>query len=368
MNGAVGYLNPLTRRLEGGATDGRRVTSLTDPLDGLVPFLGFDDIFTPEPEPKLMVPALGIAPGPPIGFFGQGYVGKTIVAMSCGVAVASGKPLWGIYTVKRGRWLHLDHEQGRRHTKSRIARLVAGAGIDRETLRGQFEVAVYPRLNLTTDGAEELYTRLFAGFDFVTIDALRGVTPGVDENASIIRDYLDILGRASDRIGATVGLIHHSGKTPIGGTRSRKEAGRGSSGIFDAHAAVFVMTAEKGEPIRVTHEKDRELGLLVTDFGLRIEDVPIDGNPKGGLRVAHLDKQQMAPATDPARGLERLVGRVVEVVARNPDCSGRFIRSECRGARMTDVDTAIDEAERGKLIRNLGSERRPKWRSGGGGT
>jgi hypothetical protein len=58
------------------------------------------------------------------------------------------------------------------------------------------------------------------------------------------------------------------------------------------------MTAKKEEPAHVSHEKDRELGSTVADFGLRIEDVPTDdGNPKGGLRVVHLDREPLRPSS-----------------------------------------------------------------------
>jgi hypothetical protein len=342
--------------------DGPPMSLTTDALAALVPFLSFEDLFAPEPDAKLIVPALGLAPGPPSGLWGQGYVGKTIVAFSTGLSIATGRDLWGLFGVKKGRWLHLDHEQGRRHTKKRIQRLVAAMGIDPDELRGQMEVSVYPRLNLTTDGAEDLYKRLFAGFDFVTIDALKGVTPGVDENASAVREYIDKLGRASEASSAHVQLIHHAGKTPMQGTRIRKEAGRGSSAIFDAHGTVLVLTASKGEPIHVTHEKDRELGFTLPDFGLRIEDVELDGNPKGGLRVVHLEKEQLSP-NQQGRSLDDLVRRVLEVLKTHPDSTKRIVRAECKGTRASDVDAALDEAERKGLATNAGTASKQKWRA-----
>jgi hypothetical protein len=38
---------------------------------------------------------------------------------------------------------------------------------------------------------------------------------------------------------------------------------RGSSAIFDAGSSVFVLGAEKGKPIPVEHEKDRNRGVTV---------------------------------------------------------------------------------------------------------
>ena len=273
----------------------------TDPLRLLVPRLSFDEIFTPDPDAKLIIPSLGLAPGPIHAIFAQYFVGKTINAYTFGLCVASGRPLFGIWPTKIGRWLHLDYEQGTRHTKKRIVRLIDGMGIDRESLRGQIEIAIYPKLTLTTEGAEALFTKLFTGFDIVTIDALRGLTPGVKENDTEIRDFIDMLGRASEASQAAVVVLHHAGKTDTQNKRPRKEMGRGASAIGDACQSVFVLTGEKGDPnVLVTHEKTRELTSTLEDFYVRIEDVLVSGDPHGGLKVVHVDAAQAKPTADQA--------------------------------------------------------------------
>ncbi len=50
-----------------------------------------DEFFAAESPANLVVPALGICPGPPTGFVGQAFVGKTIVALSMGLSVATGR-------------------------------------------------------------------------------------------------------------------------------------------------------------------------------------------------------------------------------------------------------------------------------------
>src|SRR5437016_3447989 len=64
-----------------------------------------DEFFAAEPPAALVVPALGICAGPTTGIVGQAYVGKTIIAMSCGLSIALGKPLWGTWSVTQGPWL-----------------------------------------------------------------------------------------------------------------------------------------------------------------------------------------------------------------------------------------------------------------------
>ena len=316
----------------------------TDAGRPLVSFLSDDDVFTPEPPSNLLVPALGLAAGPPVGLFGQGYVGKTIIAMSLGLSVALGRPLWGLHTVRRGAYVHFDHEQGRRLTKARVQRLTAGLAAGKEDLRDRLKIAIYPRLTLVTPNAEDHYTRVFEGHAVAVIDALKGITPGVDENSSQIRDFIGILSRASERTGCAVILLHHAGKTPLAGDRPRKESGRGSSAIFDECQSVFVITAKKNEPAFVSHEKDRELGMTVADFGLRIEDVPTDdGNPKGGLRVVHLDREQIRSSADPATKFARAVAEVRECIRKHPGIAGADAVRERVAMKAQTVRAAVQQ-------------------------
>ncbi len=287
-----------------------------------VDLLGVDEIFASQPDANLLVPALGISPGAPTGLFGQGYVGKTILATSVGLSVATGRPVWGIYRVRQGPVLSLDYEQGKRVTAIRTQRIARGMDVDPEALRSTMSWGILPRLRLTTPGAEDLFCRVFDGYALVILDALKGLTPGVEENSSEIRDYMGTLTRASERTGATCLLLHHAGKTPPVGNRPRKEMGRGSSGIFDECQTVFVATSEKGAAVYVSHEKDRELGSTVQDFGLRIEDVEIDGNPKAGLRVVHLEASQAKPTRDLDAEMKAGIDMVRDCIRKNPGVAG----------------------------------------------
>ena len=154
--------------------------------DALVRCLTADEFFAPESDANLVVPALGICPGPPLGLIGQAYAGKTIAALSFGLSVALKRALWGVWSVQQGPWLHLDYEQGRRHTKSRVRRLARGMGVDDEQLRalivaGVIRIAVFPDLRLTTDKAADHFKRAFEGVRLVTCDSLRMMLGGVDE-------------------------------------------------------------------------------------------------------------------------------------------------------------------------------------------
>lgn len=324
----------------------------------LAPCVSVDDLFAPQGEAAFLVRGLGVSPGAPTGLFGQGYVGKTIIAQTLGMAVSLGAPVWGVYAVRRGRVLHLDHEQGLRVTATRYQRLARAAGVWADDFRGWLDVAIHPRLNLTTPSAEEHYARLFDGRALAILDSLKGATPGVDENTSAIRDYMQCLARASERTGCAVLLLHHAGKTVVGGERPRKESGRGSSAIFDECQTVYVMTAAKGEPVRVSHEKDRELGSLLDDFGLRVEDVAIDGDPRAGLRVVHLEPEQInaAPQGPTGAAQARACERILAFLTKHGTFGGsKGALAQAIGMKRTDCFDALSTLEAARRLGVVGS-------------
>jgi hypothetical protein len=313
-----------------------------------------DDMFEPEPPANLIVPKLGIGPGPVSSIFGYGFSGKSVASFAMGLAIAAGRDVWGAFTCKPGIWAHFDYEQGRRRCRQLFQRLCKGMAVWRDELAGRVKFAIYPKINLTTVGAETLFSRVFEGVTFATMDALKGMTPGVDENDSSIREHIDMLSRVSERTGCTILLIHHAGKTKDH-ERPGKEMGRGSSAIYDACGSNFVMKAEKGHPTRVSHEKDRELGLLLDDFGLAIEDVPTDdGNSRGGLRVRHLDMQEYLQKEqrqqDVAAQFEKLKIRIVDLVKAN---QGILLNALCEriGGREGRVIAAVEElCSQGEIV------------------
>lgn len=67
----------------------------------------------------------------------------------------------------------------------------------------------------------------------------------------------------------------------------RRNTGRGTSAIDDAAQSKFVLTAEKGGPVQVSHEKTRELPSPLDDFWFRIE------NDVDAVRLVHLNREQV---------------------------------------------------------------------------
>lgn len=303
----------------------------------LAPVLPFDELWTPEPDAQLVIPGLGIAPGPTHLVTGTWYTGKTLLLATMGLCVASGKWLFGLHQTKRGKWAHFDHEMGRRHIKRYLQRLRRGLSIEVEDLRGRIDMHVLPQLNLCTPGAFDMYCELLEGVDFATIDPLRAAAPGADENKSEFRAYLDLLSQVSDRTRCSIVVLHHGGKPGMQETQ-RRNTGRGTSAIDDAAQSKWVLSAEeKGAPMLVTHEKSRELNELMADFYLKI-----DNSEPGAVRLTHLEVDQVTEAQEKGRS-EKELAKIAKAKVRIRETFAKY------AGRLTGI--------RKDLVQLIGGER-----------
>lgn len=264
------------------------------------------------PVPWVCEP-LGLAPGAISLVAGYGYSRKTMAMQSLGLSVAAGKPIWGLFSARRGPFVHLDYEQGRRLTQERYQRLARGMGFELADLApGALRVGCMPRIYLDEKETFDSLVRLVDGAAFVLVDSLRAAFPHADENSSEVRSYLDVLSRVSERTGAAFAVIHHARKPQQGNDTGATFAIRGSSALFDACQSVYVFIGEKNTPTTVHHQKDRIRGACLDDFGLDGVDVPDGHDPRWGLRVVHLESSQIreASAIDVARAaILKEVGR-----------------------------------------------------------
>jgi len=336
------------------------------PADELAPRLPFDEIWTPNTSIELVVPAMGIAPGPPHLVTGSWYTGKTLYLLSMGLAVAAGRDVFGVHRTQSGRWAHFDHEMGRRHVKRYLQRVRMGLVIDIDELRERMSLHVLPRLNLRTTEALDHYCYLLDGFALATIDPLRAAVPGVDENKSEFREYLDMLAGVSDRTGCSIVVLHHGGKPTDGA--SRRNTGRGTSAIDDAVQTKFVLTAqEKEAPMLVSHEKTRELDKTLDDFYLRIESGP------DSVRLVHMDPEeaeQREEATEGQREQAKLQNTVERIERFFGSCQGVFSGTvkdaqHLIGGKWEVFQVAWTTLRHEGRLRREGPYRTPVWKFGG---
>lgn len=251
------------------------------------------ELAEPLPPISWICEGLRIARGAVILVGGYGFSRKTMFAQALALAVASGTRALGVYSTVRANVLHVDYEQGTRITRERYQRLARAAGLNLQQCG--ISVATFPRFRLTDASARETIRRMLAESKagLVIVDSLRAATPRVDENSSEIREYIDVLGEEAKRADVAVVLIHHARKPAMGEKSGGKFSLRGSAAIFDAADSIYIFGGEKGQPTVVEHEKDRLMGTTLDTFGLDSEDVADAIDPRWGLRLVHLEGEQM---------------------------------------------------------------------------
>ena len=320
--------------------------------------LDAQDIFAPLEPVTWLCKDLGLAPGAPSLWAGYGYTGKTVSAQSLALSVATGTKIWGLFQTRLGSVLHVDYEQGAHLTRLRYQRLARGLRIDPRELVGRLALVTLPAWYLDGDSRE--LERLVDGVDLVIFDSLRAACPHTDENSSEARAPLDYLMRLSERTGAHIMILHHARKPSLGGgTGGARMAMRGSGALYDACGSAFVFTGKKGEPVTVAHEKARITGQTHGDFQLRVEDVQIDGDPTGGLRVVAVDAPPVPASAPPGDALKaRIYARVQS--AGVIEGSLKTI-SAMFGNRNKDVSGALKELVAAGLLEKGGAYRKPTY-------
>ena len=257
----------------------------------------------PVPPVPWVCEALHWAPGRPTMLSGYGGAGKTMLACAAALAVAAGQGrLWDVADLQRtGPVRHLNwemHEDSLRHRYQRLAR---GMGVD----LAASELGICNRrelagLTLTSPTAVRDLTLLLDGCTLALFDSFRAATPGVEENDSGIRIYLDNLLEVAERTGCMMLVIHHFGKTPSDAGSDVTQRLRGSSGIHDAIDTNWSVIPGPGG-LRVTQTKVSR-SSKANDLEVQIVD-----NPDGGLTVTHMPPEQLAAIarqSSPARECE----------------------------------------------------------------
>lgn len=285
-----------------------------------LPYLTMAQVFEPLPPIPWLCEGLRLAPGGTAMLAGYGFSGKTIVAQHIALCVATGQPIFGIHPVRKGKVLHLDYEQGSRLTRERYQRLARGMGVTPDDIGDRLYVTVLPDIYLDNEESLETLANTVDGFDLVIIDSFKASCPNTEENASNIRIPLDALSRISEKTGVTPLIIDHARK-PKEEASAAKFSIRGNSAKFDALTTVFVFQSAKDKPTIVEHEKCRHRGKTLPNFGLRVHDVAMDGNPYAGLTIEILDEAALQSVTvdDSAAALRTVQAKIIAHLSAMPN-------------------------------------------------
>lgn len=309
------------------------------------------DIFAPLEPVKYLLETLDICAGAPTLCAGYGFSGKTVTVQSMAVSIAAGQKVWGVYTARQGRVLHIDYEQGFRLTRERYQRLAAGMMVTPDELQGRLHVVPMPQVYLDNPTHEAFLTKQVEGYDMAIVDSLRACGPSIEENDSSVRGLLDMLNRISDKTGCCFIVIHHARKPARDGASAggAKMAIRGSGAIFDACSSVVILEAEKGKPTKVTHEKARTSGITSDDFLIKVEDQEVGGNPRGGLVVL----AESCPMAASASGaFDALKKRVLTELASGAAASKTALAARVTGNLQAKYAAIAQLVEDGAIVEN----------------
>ena len=255
------------------------------------------EIFSPLGSYPWLIEGVQVAPGRPTLLSSLPDVGKTVVAISLAISVATGTPLWGMHKPSRsGKVIHLNGEIGSYLARERYQRLARGAEVNIEQViaDGSLVLSNYPTARLDDADFEDRLAALVDGSALVIVDSLRAFSGALDEKAKDLGVALFKLARISDATGTTFVVLHHNRKP------SREDVGpaamsiSGNTAIVGACECVFVFSTDsKGGVIRVEHERS-PTGRRLDDFGLLLADITTPEDPRYALAVRHLDREQMA--------------------------------------------------------------------------
>jgi hypothetical protein len=323
------------------------------PLGGF-PLLDAAAIFAPLPEPDYLVNGL-IRRGSVVLLGGYGSSGKTWIAIDLLLAVGVGGQWLARFDTKLGQATFLDYESGTYELRRRLDRCARGRGLT-EPEKAAISISCMPNVYMGQPDFEHRIGALAAERDLIVIDSLLAASPGVQENESTMRVGLDILRRVAELTSCTFVVLAHAKKTSGSATKlDPREILRGSSAIFDAADGAFVATWAT-EKVRVEHVKSRH-GRATAPFDVTVTDTPLGT----GILVVAGDASDELPRQSAAEAFRQCCNMAYDVIARNPGCSKRFVRSHCLGFGVTRVDAALEEMVRQGRVVNTGSEGKGKF-------
>ncbi|MET0793945.1 MAG: AAA family ATPase [Polyangiaceae bacterium] len=340
------------------ATASLRAIAESSAVKTTVEFLNSEQIFAPLSEPEFVVDQV-VRCASVTEIVGYGGGSKTWTAVAMIAAIGAGKPWLGRFPTKQGRVAYLDYENGSYEMRRRLKAVASSMGLDR--IEG-VSLAAMPSVYMSDGPAfEKAMLQIAKTHSLIVIDTLKAASPGVDENDSNMRSAIDAARRVAESTGcAFVVLVHAKKVSGSVTTIDPREAGRGSSAIFDAADSVLHITYNEGKPLRVAQTKAR-LGKLIDPFEITITD-----GQNGAVLVQasdiETDEQSTAAASAQARArFEALCDRVLEAVRSSPGATGRLIRQLVSGARSESIIAALEHLEQHGAVRNAGNSKGAKW-------
>jgi YD repeat-containing protein len=284
---------------------------------------------------------------------GESYAGKSLWVTDLALAVAAGKHAMGLHRAGQGRVLWLDYDgQGERITRSRLQRMARARGYELSGLGDQFGYVWLPDIKLDSPNALEKFSKLFEGVALAVIDSWRGACPKTEEkDRGQCQRVGETIMKIIEKTGVTPMMIDHTTKPARDGMKSTRSAMHdihGSTAKTEMAQWVAIFEAHEGKPVKVIHTKERAEARKMAPFWLQYEDVANENDRRWGLRVNHLDREQITSDIDPRGALKQKI--LIEVRRSRKPISSKTAMLELVGGRKQSVLVAIDELVNDKIL------------------
>jgi hypothetical protein len=307
------------------------------------------DLAEPLPPVDWLCPGLRLTSGAPTNAAGNAYSGKSLAWEDVKLAVATGGSAWGMYACKRARAMSLDYDgQGRRVSQDRVQRLARARGVDLREIDKAIAYVRRPGFYLDDHDADERLCKLLDGFALCVIDSWRGATPNTDEwRRGPVQLVGDRLESVSTRTGCAIVMIDHNVKPPRDGksNRSAMHDVHGTTAKAELAQSHFAFEGQEGEQLTyVQHVKERVTGQTISPFALRFEDVERDGDPRWGLRVVYVDREELGKA-NASDAFKQTIEAVRRGLRGHPGAAGADALARLLGIRAGDVRAAVKQLE-----------------------
>lgn len=213
------------------------------------PVTRFSDLVTYNPLPYLI---RGFMPRAPLGIvFGQSGSGKTFLVSDAALKIAAGLT-WRHRKTQQGRVVYICAE-GAGGFRMRAKAFADHYRVPLESIPF-FAILASPNLMQAPDAKQVVESiKSVGGADLVVIDTLAATTPGADENTG--KDMGLALKHCGDihaATGATVLLVHHSGKDQTRGARGWSGLNAGADFVIEVTSTDSMRFAQ------ITKMKDGE--------------------------------------------------------------------------------------------------------------
>lgn len=244
---------------------------LTSDLMGTDLQFGFGIFTEDDYKNNYMIDEFCLEPGQVCRIIGSGFSGKTNAMIDLLLAAVTNGKWLGKFQVKMKpgkKAMFIALEGSLKRLMKRANRIGTARGIKYNEVFDRLILNHKPNIRFNHPELYNEYVSLLSNawkeFGLIIIDNQRTLAPSVKENESDGRWILDVLSDVSERTGAVIIVLHHTGKD-----ESRE---RGSSGFWDATGCQWLLKG-RGRAPKVLEQVKSVEDLYPDNIGIVFEDV-----------------------------------------------------------------------------------------------